>query len=222
MKATPSRGALLNNSALVEVPLAAFEDAGPSSGGRPKRRRMPPLEFWRNERIVYERLPGQECMGIRSVVLNRAERPADAPRALDTASHCMPLRALQPEVQEGTAAICEGISTSEVQTHVLSLPAQGARKSPITLMLPSSGPDGGRASKGILHVLEGRIRCARAGTELEREFCRGDSAKIQCGQEAAALVAAAGTEGAKLHWAVVRGLQAKALTAPAPPALQAA
>ena len=62
--------------ALKEMPLedapAASEE--PEQRRRPKRRCLAPLEAWRNERIMYERLPGSRAPSVAGVVLNLATR----------------------------------------------------------------------------------------------------------------------------------------------------
>jgi len=55
------------------APSASSSSAeGDSWHDRPKRRRIPTLEFWRGEHIVYERLPGSTGLSAKAVVLNTA------------------------------------------------------------------------------------------------------------------------------------------------------
>lgn len=92
------RAASLRGLELLEMPMSLLTGGGgdeaclalqdeeqqPLKKSRPRRNRMKPLETWRNERILYERLPGSEAPSVRGVVLNAAgtsggERPALAP-----------------------------------------------------------------------------------------------------------------------------------------------
>mmetsp|Transcript_118694 Transcript_118694/g.221864 ORF Transcript_118694/g.221864 Transcript_118694/m.221864 type:complete len:649 (-) Transcript_118694:71-2017(-) len=58
---------------LEKVPLAKIAKVSETSAnGRPKRLRIPPIEFWRNERLEYERLPGSICPSVKAVVRNVA------------------------------------------------------------------------------------------------------------------------------------------------------
>lgn len=66
--------AALRGLDLKEVPVAeiAAQTSETQANGRPRRLRFPPIEFWRNERIEYERLPGSFCPSVRAVVRNMA------------------------------------------------------------------------------------------------------------------------------------------------------
>mmetsp|Transcript_17322 Transcript_17322/g.52191 ORF Transcript_17322/g.52191 Transcript_17322/m.52191 type:complete len:452 (+) Transcript_17322:1-1356(+) len=74
---------------LVELPIEDAADPGAevSSTGRPRRRRLPPLQAWRNERLEYERPPGSATPSVKRVIRNeagrrrRAEQPSAAARA---------------------------------------------------------------------------------------------------------------------------------------------
>lgn len=66
-----------------EGPLALQDDGHqPLKKTRPTRNRMKPLEAWRNERILYERLPGSDTPSVRGAVLNVAGAPGDERPAL--------------------------------------------------------------------------------------------------------------------------------------------
>lgn len=60
----------IRGSQLEVVPIVDLMP--PTTGGRPKRLRIPPLEFWRGERVIYERAPGSDTVSVKGVVLNRA------------------------------------------------------------------------------------------------------------------------------------------------------
>ncbi|CAE8602270.1 unnamed protein product, partial [Polarella glacialis] len=48
----------------------------PRLSSRPRRHCLPPLETWRNERVVFERPPGSPTPQIRGVVLNTSADPS--------------------------------------------------------------------------------------------------------------------------------------------------
>lgn len=58
----------------LEVACMGLPMAGEGTGGRPKRCRLPPLQSWRGEHLVYERLPGSATAVIKGVVRNEAGR----------------------------------------------------------------------------------------------------------------------------------------------------
>eukprot|EP00933_Yihiella_yeosuensis_P044122 TRINITY_DN39219_c0_g1_i1.p1 TRINITY_DN39219_c0_g1~~TRINITY_DN39219_c0_g1_i1.p1 ORF type:complete len:285 (-),score=64.69 TRINITY_DN39219_c0_g1_i1:76-930(-) len=97
---------------LVEVPLLEFSaaaggtesqaEAFPGSRRRPKRNCLPPLEAWRNERIIYERPPGSPMPQAKKVVLNTAADPglaAWAEQMKEPEATRLPLPPLQDETQ---------------------------------------------------------------------------------------------------------------------------
>lgn len=53
---------------MVEVPIDFF---GTGSGNRPKRIRIPVLEFWRGEEVIYQKLSGHHGLSVKAVLLNR-------------------------------------------------------------------------------------------------------------------------------------------------------
>lgn len=59
----------VRGSDLVEIPADDFDL---SWADRPKRRRIPTLEFWRGERVIYEKLPGSAGLTATAVVFNKA------------------------------------------------------------------------------------------------------------------------------------------------------
>lgn len=90
LQGAPGRGSAtgeLRGLALVHVPLPLMTGAdadeegaaAPSSTAsrRPKRHCIPPLQAWRNERLVYERLAGSSAPSVRGVLLNAAGEPGD-------------------------------------------------------------------------------------------------------------------------------------------------
>lgn len=79
----PKRRLPERSQRLVTVPLSIIAeqqlDDSPSFSSRPRRIRMRPLEFWRNERVVYERLPGSHTPSISGVILHERS-PSPPPR----------------------------------------------------------------------------------------------------------------------------------------------
>lgn len=59
----------LRGTQLEEV---VFTPTKELEGGRPKRRRIPPVEFWRGEQVIYERLPGSNELTMTGVIYNTA------------------------------------------------------------------------------------------------------------------------------------------------------
>mmetsp|Transcript_15084 Transcript_15084/g.23819 ORF Transcript_15084/g.23819 Transcript_15084/m.23819 type:complete len:403 (-) Transcript_15084:28-1236(-) len=59
----------LRGTQLEEV---VFTPTKELEGGRPKRRRIPPVEFWRGEQVIYERLLGSNELTMTGVIYNTA------------------------------------------------------------------------------------------------------------------------------------------------------
>jgi len=172
-----SQKRLLQALAMTEVPLDAFPVSHLPAKvtrvrERPQRRRMPPLEHWRNERVVYERPRGSRTPEIAGVALNMAPRPAlERPRRLG----CHVLKA-PPPWRERAESVTEfvGLSTAELTSRIFTLRMpQRAGQRPPTVRLPPA--------LGQIFVLDGGVRCTYegdpAGTELR--LLAGDTALLR-------------------------------------------
>merc|ERR1719183_3260339 len=75
----------VRGTALFEVSAAvvqrAVDQGSPTAPRRYPRRstRIPPLEFWRNEHLVFARTPGFEAPSVSKIVYNCATRAPDLP-----------------------------------------------------------------------------------------------------------------------------------------------
>jgi len=158
-KSTPRQIAKLRQvGALARVPVDAFasseahvkREEPETLGGRPKRRRMPPLQSWRNERVVYERTASSRTPRVVAVELDMA-RASQAPDG-------MRLPAVQLPLSDIEASEFAGITTKKMQSKVYQLPAARAGL-PCTIEL--CGP-------GVIHVLEGSLRFAKETDKKEK------------------------------------------------------
>lgn len=161
-KSTPRQIAKLRQlGALARVPVDAF--ASPEShvmkvepetlGGRPKRQRMPPLQSWRNERVVYERTTSSRTPRVVAVELDMA-RASQAP-------YGMRLPALQLPLSDIEASEFAGITTKKMQSKVYQLPSQASSTTGLPCTIELCGP-------GVIHVLEGSLRFAKETDKKEK------------------------------------------------------
>mmetsp|Transcript_18741 Transcript_18741/g.38609 ORF Transcript_18741/g.38609 Transcript_18741/m.38609 type:complete len:447 (-) Transcript_18741:137-1477(-) len=149
---------LLRVPALTQIPAIIFKSWKPSPSKRPlpKRCRMPPLQAWRNERVVYERTPSSQTPSVVAVEVDMT-RSAQAP------NRNFQLPALQAPLEAMEASEFVGICTSRLRSRVLALPDRGDAL-PCTVGI--NGP-------GILHVLDGSLRIAKEGAAKETQLSAG-------------------------------------------------
>lgn len=149
---------VLRVPALTQIPASIFESWKPSPSKRPlpKRCRMPPLQAWRNERVVYERTPSSQTPSVVAVEV-------DMTRSAQVPNRNFQLPALQAPLQAMEASEFVGICTSRLRSRVLALPDRGDAL-PCTVGI--NGP-------GILHVLDGSLRIAKEGAAKEMQLSAG-------------------------------------------------
>ncbi|CAJ1431600.1 unnamed protein product, partial [Effrenium voratum] len=135
--------AKLREPALTYVPVEAFL---PDSRV-PKRCRMPPLKSWRNERVVYQRLAGSMTPSVAAVELDMTPE--------DRVGSRMALPALQPDLDREAVEFL-GITTENLTSKMYALPQGRSSSAPCTVALQGCG---------VLHVLDGELRFARADAE---------------------------------------------------------
>jgi len=177
---------------LTEVPLDAFPEISLAEG-RPRRRRLPPLESWRNECLVYERPRGSKAPEVAGVTLNLGPRAAtDPPRQLGFTVLQAPLAQEEPLEREKEFV---GLATPELETRIFTLPLGGSR--PRTVKLPPA--------RGQIYVIDGAVRCAYEGDPVAAELrlLAGDTALLR-EESRAVLVAPAELEGGEGHGSVAR------------------
>ena len=110
---------------------------------------MPPLQAWRNERVVYERAANSQLPTVVAVELDMARASAD-----------LKLTALQLPLPEIEASEFAGISTKKMRSKIYALPLQPSPTAgPCTIAL--CGP-------GLIHVLDGSLRFAKETEKKER------------------------------------------------------
>merc|ERR1719356_1484803 len=74
----------MRGTALFEVS-SSITQSTPNLDSEPPRRyprrstRIPPLEYWRNERLVYSRSSGSDAPSVSKVIYNCAPRSEDLP-----------------------------------------------------------------------------------------------------------------------------------------------
>lgn len=188
---------------LMEIPIEALqepESADPDTHPRrfPKRIRMPPLEFWRNERVVYERTPGTKTPSIKGVVLNFA------PRMQSMGERQVRAQALleaTPVLLEGQKVEFVSVQSDTLESKLVILPPFSGRANPPTYMLPAF-------SRGQIYVIEGSARLAFEGERDKAILHTGDHVLLS-GADQEILLASAGiggaNAGAKLKVFLVNG-----------------
>lgn len=147
--------AQMRGTALVEVPIE--KPASDSDGQRPRRFRMKPLEFWRGERVILERLPGSAMPSLKSVVLNCAAQYKDVPELT------VPPEAV-PVVADGQQAEYLCAKTPSLTSKLIVLPAWTAGTNPPSFALPPF-------SVGHVFVIEGSLRFAEGDPVQDPDRC---------------------------------------------------
>jgi len=181
---------------LASVPLAALavptpRAASEGSRQRPQRQRYRPLETWRNERVSYSRPEGSLTPTVSALQLNMSPRPDGTPsRDLGCAALQVP-----EQSSESTGAVeFVGLAVPGVfESRVFTLPARPARQRPYTVAL--------RPARGILHVLEGSVRCE--GELGEVELSAGDTAVLRGSLSEALVAPSSATAAARLRWVLL-------------------
>lgn len=118
---------------------------------RPKRCRVPPLQTWRNERFVFERVEGSMTPTLAAVELDMSS-PDESSRPR------LQLAALQPPLESMHASEYEGISTNLLKSKFFALPLLSSKVLPRTVVL---------SGVGMIHVLDGSLRFAKEGGREE-------------------------------------------------------
>lgn len=178
----------VRGTALFEVPASATqgmpEVGSPTHPRRYPRRstRIPPLEFWRGEHLVYTRDSTSEAPSVTKVVYNCARRAEDLPE------RAVPLK--------GTAILGEGTVEAEfnlaesaaVSSKFIVLPPwQRGRANPPTYVVPAS-------SIGLVYVTDGSLRYTVEGENDLAVLNVGDALKL-AGSSRDVLLASAGECG---------------------------
>lgn len=153
-------------TAFVDMPIQAVasDDSSRNSRRYPRRStRMPPLEYWRNERIEYKRTSefGESAMSIRFNF---------APRSADLEDRFIPMRHGVPVIADSAVQTeFKWKSTAEVQSQLIVLPPWREKQSlaQSTFVVP-------KFSSGWIQVLEGTLRCAYAGKDDMATLQAGD------------------------------------------------
>lgn len=181
-------------TALMEIPIEALAAAdsnitakpdGDESPRRyPKRIRMRPLEFWRNERVISERLPGSATPSICRIALNVA------PRAENLGERKISTEAVQqamPVIQDDQELEFVNIQSDTLMSKLVVLPPFKGRANPPTYVLPPY-------SQGHIFVIEGSLRYAFEGEEDKAVLNAGDH-MLLLSDDREALFASAGPRG---------------------------
>lgn len=175
-------------TALFEVSVATQSaHDNPSSPTRPRRyprrsTRIPPLEFWRGEHLVYTREVGSEAPSVSKIVYNCAPRPTDS------FERSVPLQGT-PIIGDDTVETEFGLAESDSMSSKLVVlpPWQKGRANPPTYVVPAG-------SIGVVYVVDGSLRYTLEGEEDMAILNAGDALKMP-GSSREALLAAAGSCG---------------------------
>lgn len=138
----------LHSKALLEFPLDMFKA---SEGSRPRRCRVPPLESWRNERLVYERLAGSLTPSVAAVTLDMSVEK--------TTARTLEIPALQPALDSFDAVELVGITSQYLISKVYALPLSRLKEAPCTVTLQGTG---------VIHVLDGTLRFGVEGAKASK------------------------------------------------------
>lgn len=184
----------LREPSLTKLPVKIFTKLSKSSKAptRPQRCRVPPLQAWRNERLVYERVAGSMTPSVAAVELDMTP-PTDS----ITPPRMLRLPALQPPLEDLDAVEYVGISTRHLTSKVYALPLAKSTNAPCTVALEGSG---------IIHVFYGTLRFAQEGGE-EQLVCagstmlvKGPGMKLVAPAYAATYAAEVGIAGVRFRW----------------------
>jgi len=143
---------------------------------------MPPLQAWRNERVVYERSASSRTPTVVAVEVDMARSTKE-----------LNLPALQLPLPQIEATEFPGISTAKMTSKVYALPLQKTT----TRTLDLKGP-------GVIHVLDGCLRYAREGEKCEKLAKAGSTILLRSAESQ--LVAPAdreGDRGVRFCWVAV-------------------
>lgn len=170
----------------MEVPIEALHVKGEADSeetGRryPRRLRIPPLEFWRNEKVIRKRLPGSSTVSIQAVVFNTAPRSEQAPQ------RNIPVQATPMIANDENEVEFACAQTDELQSKFVVLPPWRGRAQPFTYVLPAM-------SVCLVYVVEGSLRYAREGEEDKTVIRAGDVAQFKADQREV-LLAPVGARG---------------------------
>jgi len=127
---------------------------------RPQRTRMPPLDFWRNERVIYQRKAGDIGFSVAGVVKNcaphaSAEEQTSSQRDLKSIVQDPNVAKFQG-MNPSSGVISDGVKTDRLSTHSVVIPHWlKHQKKPPTVVLPIPSP-----GCGTIHVVEGSVRLA--------------------------------------------------------------
>jgi len=143
--------------ALMHVPIGVFASESTS-----KRVRMPVLEYWRGESVVYERKKGSVAPSISGVILNCAPRMPDmGERKVSLPGVELDFQSLEHE------AIILGEDTEKITTHTIVLPASRSNNPPTFSMSPETN--------GMVIVLDGAARCGEEEAAENYLLQKGDT-----------------------------------------------
>jgi len=162
-------------TAFLDIPIAALAkadlqrtkelDSDEDAPRRyPRRIRMAPLEFWRNERVISERLPGSATPSICRVELNCAPRPENLAERKIAAEI---LQQATPVITDGQELEFVSVKTDSLVSKLVVLPPFTGRSNPPTFTLPPF-------STGHVFVLEGALRYAYEGEDDQAVLGAGD------------------------------------------------
>jgi len=176
---------------MMEVPIDAF--ATPEADDEPPRRyprrtRIPVLESWRGERVIYERLPGSKTLSVRGVQLNCAPRAESMTQTDQRVISAQAAQQAKPVLLDGQQAEFNCTKTSSSSIKLVVLPPFSGTVNPPTFVLPAF-------SLGHLFVIEGSLRFAVEGEEDKAVLNTGDHMLLP-GSDREALFASAGARGA--------------------------
>jgi len=162
----------MRGTAMLDVPIETFakadepeEESDSEKSSRPRRTRIPTLDFWRGERVIYERTKGSATPSIKSVRLN------GAPRSESMGERVIPPQAAQqgvPVIVDGQEAEFVSTSTKNLESKLVVLPPfTGGRANPPTCVLPAF-------SVGHIFVIEGSLRYGFEGECGQANLKAGD------------------------------------------------
>jgi len=177
----------MRGTAMLQVPIEALENTDEldceQRQGRPKRIRIPTLEFWRGERVIYERTKGSAAPSVCGVLLN------GAPRGEDLWKRTIPPKAAQlavPVVVDGAEAEFVSTASQTISSKLVVLPPFSfGRTNPPTFVLPAF-------SMGHIFVVEGSVSYGFEGEMKQATLKAGDHLVLP-GIDEEMLFAVAGT-----------------------------